>query len=110
LACVGVGIVTLGGGDVNKMLVAVKGLLGSMFLDDLAQKTKRGQVGRVKAGRIPGGRCYGYDVVRDGEDRGRRKIYSEEAAIVRRIFAEYVDGRSPFAIVKELNREGIPAP
>jgi hypothetical protein len=46
-------IVTLAGGDVNKMLVAVKGLLGSMFLDDLAQKTKRGQVGRVKAGRIP---------------------------------------------------------
>ena len=37
------------------MLVAVKGLLGSMFLDDPAQKTKRGQVGRVKAGRIPGG-------------------------------------------------------
>ena len=71
LAYWGVRIVTLADGDVNKMLVAVKGLLGSMFLDDLAQKTKRGQVGRVKAGRIPGGRCYGYDVVRDGQDGGR---------------------------------------
>src|SRR6202008_1037978 len=79
-------IVTLADGDVNKMLVAVKGLLGSMFLDDLAQKTKRGQVGRVKAGRIPGGRCYGYDVVRGGEDRGRRTIDKSEAAIVRRIY------------------------
>ena len=78
----GVRIVTLADGDVNKMLVAVKGLLGSMFLDDLAQKTKRGQVGRVKAGRIPGGRCYGYDVVRDGDDRGRRVINEAEANIV----------------------------
>ena len=106
----GVRIVTLADGDVTKILVAVKGLLGSMFLDDLAQKTRRGQVGRVRAGRIPGGRCYGYDVARDGEECGRRTINPAEAAIVRRIFAEYVEGRSPFAIVKELNREGIPAP
>ncbi|MFZ1105237.1 MAG: recombinase family protein [Hyphomicrobiaceae bacterium] len=33
-----------------------------------------------------------------------------EARYERRIFAEYVEGRSPFAIVKVLNREGIPAP
>lgn len=110
LAYWGVRIVTLADGDVTKILVAVKGLLGSMFLDDLAQKTRRGQVGRVRAGRIPGGRCYGYDVVRDGEDRGKRAINDTEAAIVRRVFAEYVEGRSPLAIVKELNREGVPAP
>jgi len=84
----GVRIVTLAAGDVTKVLVAIKGLLGSIFLDDLAQKTKRGQVGRVKAGRIPGGRCYGHDVVQDG-DRGLREINEAEAAIVRRIFAEY---------------------
>jgi site-specific DNA recombinase len=106
----GVRIVTLADGDVTKVLVAIKGLLGSLFLDDLAQKTKRGQVGRVKAGRIPGGRCYGYDVVQDGSDRGLRKINEAEAAIVRRIFAEYVDGRSPLAIVERLNCEGIRGP
>src|SRR5262245_55442534 len=110
LAYWGVRIVTLADGDVNKMLVAVKGLLGSMFLDDLAQKTKRGQVGRVKAGRIPGGRCYGYDVVREGEDRGKRAINEAEGAIVRRIYAEYVEGRSPLKIVQALNAEGIPGP
>jgi site-specific DNA recombinase len=110
LAYWGVRIVTLADGDVTKILVAVKGLLGSLFLDDLAQKTKRGQVGRVRAGRIPGGRCYGYDVAHDGDDRGKRTIIDVEAAIVRRIFAEYVGGRSPLAIVKELNREGVPAP
>jgi site-specific DNA recombinase len=106
----GVRIVTLADGDVNKMLVAVKGLLGSLFLDDLAQKTKRGQVGRVKAGRIPGGRCYGYDVVRDSQEGGKRTINEPEAGIVRRIFAEYVEGRSPMKIVRALNSEGIPGP
>jgi hypothetical protein len=103
-------IVTLADGDVNKMLVAVKGLLGSLFLDDLAQKTKRGQVGRVKAGRIPGGRCYGYDVVRDGQEGGKRTINEAEAGIVRRIYAEYVDGRSPLKIVQALNAERVPGP
>ena len=106
----GVRIVTLADGDVNKMLVAVKGLLGSMFLDDLAQKTKRGQVGRVKAGRIPGGRCYGYDVVRDGQEGGKRTINEAEAGVVRRIYAEYVEGRSPLKIVQALNAERVPGP
>lgn len=71
-----------------------------MFLDDLAQKTKRGQVGRVKAGRIPGGRCHGYNVVRHGEDHGKRTINAAEAAIVRRIFAGYSGGCSPLKIVQ----------
>ena len=103
-------IVTLADGEVSKMLVAVKGLLGSMFLDDLAQKTKRGQIGRVRAGRIPGWRSYGYDVLRNGEEGGKRAINESEAAVVRRIFSEYIGGRSPLKIVKELNIEGIPGP
>jgi hypothetical protein len=49
-------------------------------------------------------------VTHDGEDRGTRTINEAEANIVRRIFAEYIDGRSPLAIVKELNREAVPAP
>jgi hypothetical protein len=65
--------------------------------------------GRVKTGRIPGGRCYGYDVV-PGEDRGKRTINEAEAAIVRRICAEYVAGHSPRKIAKRLNDEGVPSP
>lgn len=45
---VGVKIVTLADGLVGKMHVGLKGMIASMFLDDLALKTKRGQVGRVK--------------------------------------------------------------
>ena len=111
LAFVGIPIVTLADGAMDKTRVAIKGLVASIFLDDLAQKTRRGQVGRVKAGRIPSGRSYGYDVVRgDEQDRGRRTINEREAAIVRRIYAEYLTGKSPLRIVQGLNAEAIPGP
>jgi hypothetical protein len=80
------------------------------YLDDLAQKTRRGQVGRVRAGRIPGGRSYGYDIVAIGEDRGQRTINQAEAEIIRRIFRQYVDGSSALEIVGRLNRERIAGP
>ena len=111
LAFHGVHIETLAdGGVVSEMHVGLKGTMSALFLKDLAQKTRRGQIGRVKAGRIPGGRCFGYDVVKQGDDRGLRTINQEQAAIVRRIFTEYVQGRSPIKIVQALNAEGIPAP
>ncbi|MGL4397047.1 MAG: recombinase family protein [Hyphomicrobium sp.] len=110
LAYWGVKIVTLADGEVGKLHVGLKGMIASLYLDDLAQKTRRGQVGRVKAGRIPGGRCYGYDVANCGEDRGQRQINKAEATIVRRIFAEYVEGASPLAIAGRLNAEKVPSP
>lgn len=105
----GVRIVTLADGEVNKLHVGLKGLISSIFLDDLAQKTRRGHIGRLNAGRLPGGKLFGYDVVK-GDDKGLRTINPAEAEIVRRIFREYVTGASPRAIVKGLNREGVQAP
>src|SRR5688572_12693052 len=109
LAYWGVKIVTLADGEVGKLHVGLKGIIASIYLDDLAQKTRRGQFGRVKAGRIPGGKSYGYDVVRGGDDdRGRRTINEAEAQIVGRIFREYVDGESPIEIATRLNSEKVP--
>ena len=110
LCFLGVRIETLADGAVSEIHVGLKGTMSALFLKDLAQKTRRGQVGRVKAGRIPGGRSYGYDVVPSGEDRGGRVINEREAAIVRRIFAEYASDKGSLAIVKDLNREGEPGP
>lgn len=110
LSYMGVKIVTLADGEVGKLHVGLKGIIASIYLDDLAQKTRRGQAGRVKAGRIPGGKSYGYTVIRDGEERGRRVINDAEAAIVRRIFQEYVDGDSPLAIAGRLNTELVASP
>lgn len=110
LSFLGVRIETLADGPVSEIHVGLKGTMSALFLKDLAQKTRRGQMGRVKAGRIPGGRSYGYDVVPSGEDRGRRVINEREAAIVRRIFAEYAADKGSLAIVRDLNREGEPGP
>lgn len=106
----GVRIETLADGAVSEIHVGLKGTMAALFLKDLAQKTRRGQVGRVKAGRIPGGKSYGYDVVREDDDRGQRRINSAEADVIRRIFCEYVSGKGPLAIVRDLNRESIPGP
>ena len=105
----GIRIETLADGAVSEIHVGLKGTMAALFLKDLAQKTRRGQVGRVKAGRIPGGRSYGYDIVKS-DDRGQRTINEQDAAIVRRIFAEYAEGKGPIAIVGDLNREGVPSP
>ena len=111
----GVRIVTLSEGEVSELHIGLKGTMGALFLKDLGDKTRRGQVGRVAKGRIPGGISYGYRRVvklgSDGEpERGLREIDEEQAAVVRRIFSEFLAGRSPRAIAQALNREGIPSP
>ena len=110
LQFLGVRIETLADGPVSEIHVGLKGTMSALFLKDLAQKTRRGQIGRVKAGRIPGGKSYGYDVLKDGDERGRRAINPAEADIIRRIFREYATGKGPLAIVRDLNRETVPGP
>lgn len=110
LAFHGVKLLTIAdNGEPPPLMAAIKGAIAEQYIVDLGQKTKRGQAGRVRAGRIPGGRSFGYDLV-PGDDRGRRTINAREAAVILRILTEYAEGRSPLAIVKEMNREGIPSP
>ena len=86
-----------------------------LFLRDLAAKTRGGQRGRVKAGKIPGGNSYGYKIVRRILDNGsvstgEREIDPVQAAIIRRIFQEYADGLAPRRIAGRLNAENIRGP
>ena len=55
-----------------------------------------------------GGITYGYAPV--PSEKGRRIIVETEADIVRRIFEEYVAGRTPRDIAHDLNKEGFPPP
>ena len=89
--------------------------MNQLYLDDMKEKVRRGQRGRVEAGKITAGLAYGYSVVKkfgpDGKPvAGEREIIPSEAAIVRRIFQEYALGKSPRAIAVDLNRENIPSP
>jgi site-specific DNA recombinase len=108
-------IVTLSEGEINELHVGLKGTMNALFLKDLAAKTRRGQRGRVEAGKIPGGNSYGYKIVRRILDNGsvstgEREIDPAQSAIVRRIFQEYVDGLAPRRIAGRLNTENIPGP
>jgi site-specific DNA recombinase len=108
-------IVTLSEGEVSHLHVGLKGTMNALFIKDLADKTRRGQRGRVEQGKSGGGNAYGYDVVKkfdaSGEPvRGDRAINEFQADVIRRIFRDYATGKSANRIAVELNREGIPAP
>jgi site-specific DNA recombinase len=71
--------------------------LAQLYLSDLREKVWRGQLGRARQGRIPGGVAYGYDVAaeRDASGGGRRIINEPEAAPIRRILQDYAAGMGP---------------
>lgn len=95
-------------GVADAVQVGLRGLIGSIFLKDLKEKTRRGMAGVVRDGKSAGGRAYGYRPVpgRPGE----LAIVEEEAAVIRRIFTEYAEGASPRDIAARLNRDGIAPP
>ena len=90
----------------HKLGVGLRGLMGELYLDDLREKTHRGLAGRALQGASGGGLGYGYRVT----EVGQRAIDEAQATIVRRIFAEYIEGRSPREIAIGLNRDGVPSP
>ncbi|MEL6280949.1 MAG: recombinase family protein, partial [Pseudomonadota bacterium] len=110
-----IGLSTLAEGEISELHVGLKGTMNALFLKDLAQKTWRGQRGRVEHGCAGGGASYGYRVVRrllaDGTPvRGEREVDADEAAIVQRIFEEYASGLTARRIAAGLNAETIPGP
>ena len=108
-------IVTADSANNDETQIALRGIIGSMFLKDLGAKTHRGQEGRVLNGKSAGGRSYGYRVDRqpmpDGTwTTGDLLINDDEATVIKRIFKDYDEGQSGRAIAIALNREGVPAP
>ncbi len=106
---------TVSEGHVDEIKFAVAGLLGTIFLKNLVDKTVRGMEAAVLAGRFAGGRAYGYKRLirldaRREVIRGLLDIDEEQAAIVRRIFLEFAAGASSIQIATRLNAEGIPGP
>jgi site-specific DNA recombinase len=108
-------IQTVAEGEVSELHVGLKGTMGALYLKDLADKTRRGLEGRVRAGRAVGLPPYGYEVVRQLDDRGEldrglRAIDPAKAAIVRRVFHDYATGVSPRRIAQAMNTAGVAGP
>ncbi|MDR1619583.1 MAG: recombinase family protein [Clostridiales bacterium] len=83
-------------------------LLSAMAQEESANTSKRVKFGKrvnMERGRVPN-IVYGYDKIPD--DYFNLHINAEEAAVVRRIFAAYVnDNKGANKIAMELNREGV---
>ena len=93
-----------------------KGELMLTIMSSLAQEESRsisencawGQRKRFADGKVsvPFGRFLGYD---KGPD-GNLVVNEEQAKIVRRIYAEFLQGYTPYAIGRRLTEDGIPTP
>ena len=110
-----IGLHTVSEGHVDEVKFAVAALLGAIFLKNLIDKTLRGMEAAVLAGRFAGGRAYGYDKrqIFDAEGeriRGYLDINPAKAETIKRIFQDFVNGRSSIEIARALNADGIPGP
>ncbi|MGX9855059.1 recombinase family protein [Limimaricola variabilis] len=102
-----------GRGKMDAMTLNILSMFAAVFLEELAQKTRRGLEGRAQKGLSAGGKVYGYKQCKDERGvpvKGARDIDEVEAAVVRGIFRDYAAGQSPIAIANRLNDEGIPSP
>lgn len=99
--------------------IQVRGIFNELQLRDLRKKTLRGQVGQKERGFFVGERTYGYKSTPVGtirmDKKGRPRpegyrmiIDPGEAAVVVRVFEELAAGKSLSAIVRWLNKEGVP--
>lgn len=111
----GVRIETVSEGVVSELHIGLTGTMNALFLKELGKKTHRGLKGKALSGKSAGGITYGYKAAAsfapDGAPiRGDREIDPAEAAVVRRIFADYAKGISPRKIAEALNLERVPGP
>ncbi|MBB4268202.1 recombinase family protein [Roseospira visakhapatnamensis] len=115
LSFLGIALETVSEGEINELHIGLKGTMNALYLKDLADKTRRGMIASVKRGAIPGGRTYGYDLIKRydhaGEPiRGARAINPGEADVIRTIFTDYAEGQSLKRICANLNAMGIASP
>ena len=106
---------TIAEGEISELHVGLKGTMNALFLKDLATKTHRGMSGRIREKRAASGISYGYRLKREFDHRGEpirggRQIVEVEANIVRKVFKDFADGKSPRAIAKDLNEKTIAGP
>jgi hypothetical protein len=107
----------------HKMLMSVLGGMSESERQHVQARVRAAMDAQVlNEGRHQGGRApYGYMVIDGGPHPNPRKsaegyrlrvlaIDEDSADVVKRIFAEYLDGQGDRAIANGLNRDGIPCP
>ncbi len=95
---------------VGRFIRNAKAFAAEIEREKIIERTGRGTEQRVRSGkRLPGCRAlFGY--VWTGETKERLAVNDATAPIVRRIFAEFLDGKTIRAIATGLTADGIPTP
>jgi len=104
--------------DNAKMGIHIRGFINELYLDDLKKKTMRGLEGQKLRGFSAGESVYGYctkpvgelKINKKGQTKHEGKVHRinpGEAEIIRRIFKEFVGGKSLYSIVRSLNEDQI---
>jgi site-specific DNA recombinase len=96
-----------------RLLTQVQGVIAEYERAKIAERNRRAKLWRSRAGEVLSWKVpYAYRrVPRSGETPAHLVIHEPEAAVVRRIFADYTDGgRSIRQITGALNTEGVPTP
>lgn len=100
---------------VSAIELGIRAVLSQETIEQTRYRTREGMKSVAKGGRVPGGLCFGYRVIReiDAEGnmvRGLRAIHEREAETVITIFEEFSKGLTPDAIAAKLNGLEIPGP
>ncbi len=100
----------------TRLTFGAMALVNDVFLQLVRTETHRGLEGRALAGFWTGGRIFGYATLTEenpADVHHPRKVpvvKADEATIIRRVFALFVDGHGYKSIADVLNRDGIAAP
>jgi site-specific DNA recombinase len=90
----------------GRLLYLVQQEAKHAYLRDLSRNVLRGQLAKAREGEgADGSAPYGYRLEDD-----ERVVVPDEAAVVRRIFAEYLDGGTIRGVAACLNAEGLRSP
>jgi len=101
------------GSDHAKLACQLHTIFNELHVDDMRNRTRRGQIAQVTRGYSPGWRGYGYTTVpacpiRRGHADHKLIIDRGEASVVVGIFKGFIKGMSPTAIAATLNAKHIP--
>jgi site-specific DNA recombinase len=96
-----------------RLLTQVQGVIAEYERAKIAERYRRGKLWRARAGEVISWKApYGYRrLPRTADGPPRLEIYEPEAAVVRRVFDDYVaGGHSTREITRRLNADGVPTP
>lgn len=93
----------------GELLITIMSSLAQEESRSISQNTTWGQRKRFADGKmsLAYSNFLGY---RRGAELGDMEIVEEEAVIVRRIYSEFLSGKTPYDIAKHLTEDGIPTP